>query len=307
MKRKNQLYKKICDISIIMDMYDKNIRKNTKNKKKIQRFEHFYSCNMAKIKEMLITKSYQMGKYNIFMVHEPKARIIMSQDIEDKIVNHLVAKYFLIDVFEKSLSNRNCATRINKGTHYALRLFKQDYNRYLNKYGEFYILKLDISKYFYNLDHDIIKKQVRSKIKDKDVLLYTKGKGVCIGNMVSQIIATFYLDEVDKYIQNELKIKAYGRYMDDFYCMHKDKHYLKECLEKIKTLVEKLQLQLNDKTKRNFKKKMKKMKIELENSDIKAIDYLQVRNSYRGHLSYGDCYYLYNKWAISDDILESFR
>ena len=260
MKRKKNLYQKICDIKTIMEMYDKNIRKNTKNKKKIQRFEHFYCCNMAKIKEQLITRTYQIGKYNVFLVREPKARIIMSQDIEDKIVNHLVAKYFLIDVFENSLSARNCATRINKGTHYALRLFKQDYNYYLNQYGKFYVLKLDISKYFYNLDHAIIKELVRHKIKDKDVLkiidmivdstdeeyvnhaimslkeseknrilksdchdkekrlkeieelpLYSKGKGVCIGNMVSQIVATFYLDEVDKFITETLNIKAYRK------------------------------------------------------------------------------------------------
>ena len=94
----------------------------------------------------------------------------MSQKIEDKVINHLIAKYFLIDVFDKSLSNRNCATRIGKGTHYALKIFKQDYNYFLNKYGKFYILKLDISKYFYNLDHKIIKEIIRKKIKDKDVI-----------------------------------------------------------------------------------------------------------------------------------------
>ena len=137
-----------------------------------------------------MSKNYVPGKYNIFLVKEPKLRIIMSQEIEDKIINHLVAKYFLIDVFDKTMSDRNCATRIGKGTHYALRLFKQDYNYFLNKHKKFYILKLDISKYFYNLDHEVIKK-------------------------------------LDKYIQEKLHIRAYARYMDDFYCMHESKEYLK--------------------------------------------------------------------------------
>ena len=170
MKRVNNLYNKICDIDVIMEMYDKSIRINTKNKKKIQEFEKFYSCNMVQIKEILMSKNYVPGKYNIFLVKEPKLRIIMSQEIEDKIINHLVAKYFLIDVFDKTMSDRNCATRIGKGTHYALRLFKQDYNYFLNKHKKFYILKLDISKYFYNLDHEVIKELVRKKIKDKNVL-----------------------------------------------------------------------------------------------------------------------------------------
>lgn len=53
-------------------------------------------------------------------------------------------------------------------------------------------------------------KEKRLKEIEK-IPLYTKGKGVCIGNMVSQIVATFYLDEIDKFIQNELKIKAYRK------------------------------------------------------------------------------------------------
>ena len=67
MKRVNNIYNKICDIDVIMDMYDKVIKTNTKNKKKIQNFENYYSCNIAKIKETLITKSYVPEKYNIFL------------------------------------------------------------------------------------------------------------------------------------------------------------------------------------------------------------------------------------------------
>ena len=384
MKRVNNLYNKICDIKIIMEMYDKAIKLNTKNKKKIQKFENFYSCNIAKIKEILMKKDYKPGKYNIFLIREPKMRIIMSQEIEDKIINHLVAKYFLIEVFDKTLSDRNCATRIGKGTHYALKIFKKDYNDFLNKYENFYILKLDISKYFYNLDHSIIKKLVEHKIKDKNVLkivnsiidstdedyinqeiiklinneikkikksnyldkdiriqeierlpLYEKGKGVCIGNMVSQIVATFYLDELDRYIQEDLGIKAFCRYMDDFYCMHQDKQYLKECLKKVEKILDKYKLKLNNKTKiyssnenieflgfmfssknhnirmkltnktkKKFKVKMKFQNKELLNNNIDFAQYIQVRNSYRGHLRYGNCSMLYKKYVVLRDNLE---
>lgn len=377
MKRINNLYNKICDIDVIMKMYDEAIRKNTRNKRKIQRFDNFYSCNIVKIKEILMKKDYKPGKYNIFLIKEPKLRIIMSQDIEDKIINHLVAKYFLIDVFDKKLSDRNCATRKGKGTHYALKMFKQDYNYFSNKYKQFYILKLDISKYFYNLNHDIIKELIRKKIKDKEVLkitdaiidstnedyinkeiaklkenekvkisasnlkdkdariaevdglpLYKKGSGVCIGNMVSQIVATFYLDEMDKFIQEKLKFKAYGRYMDDFYCMHQSKLYLKECLIQIEKLLNRYKLKLNNKTKiyscneniqflgfvfsyknsdirmkltnktkKKFKKKMQTNNKKLENNNMTFSEYRQVRDSYRGHLSYGNCNRLYRKYV----------
>lgn len=378
MKRANNLYKKICDIDVIMNMYDKVIRVNTKNKKKIQNFENFYSCNIVKIKEILMRKDYVPGKYNLFLIHEPKMRIIMSQQIEDKVINHLIAKYFLIDVFDKNLSSRNCATRIGKGTHYALKIFKQDYNYFLNKYDKFYILKLDISKYFYNLDHEIVKEIIRKKIKDKDVIkildavidstdakyvneeiiklkeiekkkiqennykdkyerikeiesipLYLPGKGLCIGNMISQVIATFYLDELDKYIQQKLNIKAYIRYMDDFCCIHNNKEYLKQCLSKIEKILKKYKLELNkktkiycstenieflgfmfssknnnirmkltNKTKKKFKVKMNKKNEQFLNNEIDYKVYSSVRDSYRGHLKYGNCKQLYDKYVI---------
>lgn len=299
MKRVNNLYKNICDIDKIMAMYDHVIRLNTKNKQKIEEFDNYYSVNIKMIKEELINKTYLPGKYNIFLIKEPKIRVIMSQEIKDKIINHLVAKYFLIDVFDKSLIPRNCATRVNKGTHYAMKLFCKDYNYFLNNYHTFYVLKMDISKYFYSLDHSIIKKIIKNKIKDKSVLnildliidstnepyinetinnlkkkeiekikkdkyphkekrireieelpLYEKGKGACIGNMVSQIIATFYLDGLDKYITHDLGFKYYARYMDDFYIMSEDKNKLKEALKSISLILEKeYKLKLNNKTK----------------------------------------------------------
>ena len=64
--------------------------------------------------------------------------------------------------------------------------------------------------------------------------------------MVSQIIATFYLNEFDHYIYYDLNCKHFGRYMDDIYIFHNDKDYLKQCLN---IIVNKYKLSLNTKTK----------------------------------------------------------
>ena len=55
---------------------------------------------------------------------------------------------------EKYLEYRNCATRKEMGTSYAIKLLKKDTESF-KKYNKFYFLKLDISKYFYSLDHDL--------------------------------------------------------------------------------------------------------------------------------------------------------
>ena len=168
MKRVNNLYKEIIDIKNIKDMYDKRVKVNTKNKIKIEKFNQNYVSNIAFVKEMLEKRKYIPGKYNIFIIKEPKVRLIMSQNIIDKLVNHLVSEYFLVRVFDKSLIDLNVATRINKGTHYGIKKLVTFLRKNINK--DLYILKFDISKYFFNLDHSIIKNIIRKKIKDKDAL-----------------------------------------------------------------------------------------------------------------------------------------
>lgn len=367
MKRKKNLYNKILDLDVIIDMYDNVIKKNTKNKIKIEQFENYYSENMVMIKNILKSKTYSPDKYNIFFIKEPKLRIIMSQNIKDKIINHLVAKYFLIDSFDSLLIKENCATRIEKGTHYAISLFKKYLNNEKSRYELFYVLKFDINKYFYNIDHELVKKMLNKKIKDKDVLnilcsiidstdeeyvnetieelkaayqkklkdhnlndikklkeiknipLYKKGKGFPIGNMTSQIIATFYLNDLDHYIKEKLNVKYYVRYMDDGVLIHHDKEYLKYCLEKIKEFLKHYKLELNNKTKiyssnegieflgfrfiiknkiimkvknqtkKRFKYKIKELCKMYEKGLITREMVISVRNSYMAHLKHGFC------------------
>lgn len=280
MKSKKNLYDKICDLDTIINMYDKCIRKNTKNKQKIEEFENNYSQNMIIIKELLASKKYVPGRYNIFIIKEPKVRIIMSQNIKDKIINHLVAKYILVKAFNDTLIYENCATRDNKGTHMALYLFKKYYNVMRNRHSIFYILKFDISKYFYSIDHNIVKNIIRNKIKDKDAISileriidstnlkyvnekieklkkkniinnipsYETNKGFPIGNMTSQIVACIYLNGLDHYIKEELHIKYYVRYMDDGIIIHHSKEYLKSVLKNINNYLNEYKLNLNNKT-----------------------------------------------------------
>ena len=169
MKRVNNLYNKINDLDKIIEMTE-IVSRNTKNKNKISKFNDYYSCNIVNIKNIIDSQNYIMDKYNIFFIHEPKLRIIMSQNIKDKIINHLVSKYFLVDIFDKSFIDTSVATRKGKGTHLGLRLTKKYLNEMKRKYNNFYYLKFDISKYFYNMDHEIIKILIRKKIKDKNVL-----------------------------------------------------------------------------------------------------------------------------------------
>lgn len=259
MKRKNLKYKNYITIENIIYIY-KLIRKNIKNKKKIEQFENYFSINIYRIYNTLLNNNYKINNYNIFTIKEPKTRIIMSQNIEDKIINHFVSYYYLIPLLENSLIDTNVASRKNKCSRYAIDKLKQ----YLNeiKDDNFYILKCDIKKFFYNIDHNKLKEILKKKIKDKDIIkiinniidstnkydIYEYNKGLPIGNMSSQILAIYYLNEMDHYIKEKLHIKYYIRYMDDFILIDKDKGYLKYCLKEIEKILKEYKLELNNKT-----------------------------------------------------------
>lgn len=371
MKRKNNLYHNICQIENIINIYNSQVRLNTKNKRKIEKFEDYLVENMVLIKTILEEKKYSPQNYNIFMIKEPKARIIMSQTIQDKIINHIVSKYCLLSVFEKKLIDSNVATRKNKGTKYGIELTKKYLSKIKIKHDSIYILKCDIKKYFYTINHEILKSKISKKVKDKDAIniifkiidstnreninislnsiklkekeriktlnitkkekerkleeldkipLYKKGQGIPIGNMSSQVFALIYLNDLDHFIKEKLKICYYIRYMDDFILIHHDKEYLKECLKilekKIKTeyklmLNEKTQIvnikngldflgfrfyiknnkiimKVRNHTKRRFKKKIKKMNDLVNKKQKEEKELTQIIASYRGHLSYGN-------------------
>ena len=91
MKRVNNLYDGICDLEKIIAMTDK-VCSRTKNKNKVHNFTLYKFEHIYNIYKKLKTKNISLNNYNIFMINDPKCRIIMAQELEDNIINHLVLK-----------------------------------------------------------------------------------------------------------------------------------------------------------------------------------------------------------------------
>ncbi len=275
----------IAKIDDILYIYEKYIYKSCKNKKKLYLFEKYKMINITNICNILNSNNYEIKKYNIFLIKYPKYRIVMSLNLNDKIINHYITLKFLIPKLSRYLDYRNIATRKNMGTDYGIKLVKK-YIEKNKKYQKFYILKLDISKYFYNIDHNILKAMIKNKLdedtykicssiidstnakyinlciknlKEKESMYtsrkdeinkmpyYLHDKGLPIGNMTSQFFAIFYLYELDHYIVNDLHIKYMIRYMDDYVLIHHDKDYLNQCMHEINNVLnEKYCLSLNN-------------------------------------------------------------
>lgn len=169
MQRSSNLYKNIYIIDNVRDTY-KIIKRECNNKKSVYNYDLYEGINLYSIVEKLYNRTYKFSKYHIFLIKEPKYRLIMSENINDKIVNHLISNYILLPALEPKLIDTNVATRKNKGSKYALDMLNKYLNEHVLKNQEIYVLKMDISKYFYNIDHDILKSMLKKDIKDKDAL-----------------------------------------------------------------------------------------------------------------------------------------
>ena len=220
------------------------------------RFQIMALDGIITLQKQLREQTYTMGKYNEFEIYEPKRRLIKSCSFKDKLVQHCFCDNILLPRLKDVFILDNCAGQIGKGTHFGMDRLKEHMMSYYQEHGlDGWILKCDIKKFFYSIDHEILKTIVDKYFPDEYSMwlnrVYidsTEDPGLPLGNQVAQVHALLMLHEMDVAVVNDMGIKRYGRYMDDFYLIHHDKEYLKECLACLENIVSDLKLELNSKT-----------------------------------------------------------
>ena len=220
------------------------------------RFQMMSLEGVHALKEQLKDRTYRMAPYNEFKIYEPKERIIKSCSFKDKVVQHCLCDEILHPELEKEFIRTNYAGQKGKGTHFGLDCLKEHMLEFYKVHGlDGWILKCDITKFFYQIDHEILKDIVDYHFPDEYTTWLnhlfidsSEGRGLPLGNQVAQVYALLMLNGMDYMVTGELGIGLYGRYMDDFYLIHHDKEYLKWCLSCIREMVESLGLSLNGKT-----------------------------------------------------------
>lgn len=178
-----------------------------------------------------------INTFTIFCKSGQKQRTITNPHFRDLIVQHTLYNS-IYQAFDKTFIHDSYGCRIGKGTHKASKQC-QRFMRFCNK--DSYFLQLDISKYYYSINHDILKESLKRVIKDENVLniaisfLDTKeGIGLNVGAMISQLYGLIYLNRLDHYIKRVLKVKYYIRYVDDMVIIGETKEqclYLKQRIE----------------------------------------------------------------------------
>lgn len=195
-------------------------------KPEVKKFVLNLDINILKIQEGLLNGNVEIGNYHYFTILDPKKRIICAASFPERVLHHAIMNV-CHPYFEKFQIYDSYATRINKGQYAALNRAK-NFNK---KYRWF--CKLDIRKYFDNINHAILFDKLKSRFKDKQLLNLFKriiesyevmdDTGIPIGNLTSQYFANLYLGFADHFIKEKLQVKAYVRYMDDMVLWSNDK------------------------------------------------------------------------------------
>lgn len=207
-------------------------------KSEVQEFYFNLENNLFELRRLLASGKYRPSEYAFFYVRDPKLRPIHKAAVKDMVVFQAVFR-ILYPLFDRKFIYDSYSCRFDKGTHLGVKRLR----RFLDKCSQnnnypVYVLKCDVKKFFYSINHNILFNLISREINDIQVLNLVKviigsfcvisGKGLPLGNVTSQLFANIYLNELDQFVKHVLKEKYYIRYCDDFVIVNENKKYLQE-------------------------------------------------------------------------------
>ena len=343
MKTYKNLFNEIISAENLFLAWDK-FKNGKRNKKDVRLFEWNLESNIFRLNRDLKNKIYKHGVYHSFKIKDPKPRNIHKAQVRDRILHHAIFQ-ILNPIFEPGFISASFSCREGYGTHKGVK-YLQNTLRKATQNGRVscFALKCDIKKFFDTIDHDILLTILKRRIKDEDTIWLLKQiissfssnhsllgieKGVPIGNLTSQLFANTYLNGFDQFIKNDLKVKYYLRYTDDFLIISESKEYLEKLLPKIVSFLgEELSLKIHQektkiqktsqgidflgyvvfnkykivrtKTKRRISKKFKSRINEYKQGSISKSSLSQSLPSYLGFFCHGESF------AIEEDFKKNF-
>lgn len=234
MKRIGHIYEKICDRGNIQRAM-LCVSNGKKSRPYVEDILNNIEEYTDKIQKMLLEQAYTPSHYKELKIIDgisKKERIISKPRFYPDQIIHWALMLQIKPIIMKGMYHYNCGSIPHRGTLYARNVVQKAIRQDIKNTK--YCLKLDITKFFPNIDKEILKHKFEQKIKDKKVLnLINKiidscDKGLPIGTYPSQYFSNFYLQDLDHYIKEQLKVKYYVRYMDDMVLLSPNKKQLRK-------------------------------------------------------------------------------
>ncbi len=214
-------------------------QKGKKDRDEIREFNEHITERLQELWEMIYYQTYVPGEYKVRRILEPKERWLMiAPFFPDRIIHHVVIEV-LGEHWRHIFIENTYACIKGRGLHKCM----EDVHKalVLDRAGTRYCLKIDIRKFYDNVDHAMLKRIIRFTISDPQVLwlldtiIDSNGsdKGLPIGNFTSQYLANLYLSYLDHFVKEVLRVKYYYRYMDDMVVLDGSKERLHWLLDMI--------------------------------------------------------------------------
>ena len=320
-------YDNIITLEVLLCTWQRFLRRK-RHKKDVITFEAKLSENILDLYFSLKNKTYIHGPYSAFNISDPKPRNIHKATVRDRLLHHFLYRE-LYPYFDDRFIYDSYSCRKYKGTHRALDRFGFFSGKVSkNNTRTCYVLKCDIRKFFASIDQEILMAILTRHIADSDILWLIRqvvssfhtvrqGIGLPLGNLTSQLLVNVYMHEFDMFMKQELRVKYYIRYADDFVVLSDDLVYLQNLLPKVEVFLrEKLHLSLHP----------NKVYIVTYSSGVDFLGWIhfphhrQIRtstkrkiiknlthypkpettSSYRGLLDHGDTYFLKKRLGMSN-------
>lgn len=252
MKRVGNLYEKICDIENLR-LAHKQARRGKSFYTEVKLIDENEDEYLYRLQDMLIHKTYHTSKYEVFEKKEGKKirKIYKLPYFPDRI-----CQWAIIQVIEpyllRTLTDDTYSALPGRGVERArrkmVRALKTDPENTV------WCLKIDISKYYPNINIDKLKLKYRRLFKDDDLLWLldeildsNPDAGVPIGNYLSQYSGNIYLGDFDHRVKEVYHTKHYFRYMDDMIFLSSSKEELQALIKEItKYLADEYDLKVKD-------------------------------------------------------------
>ena len=219
-----------------------------------QRYQKDILRNIVKARNSLLNgEEVCKGFIRFDLWERGKLRHICSVHFSERVIHKSFSVNALVPSVHPSFVRGNTANQKNKGTHDAIKLMKAQLAEHYRKHGrEGYILQGDFHDFFGSIDHEQAKMIETRAMDDPRLiglghhLVDVQDAGLGLGAEPNQTLAVALPSPVDHFVQEMCCVEAYGRYMDDFYCIHADKEWLKVVLELIRWKCSELGITMNE-------------------------------------------------------------
>lgn len=261
----HNLKQRICDFENLMCAY-REAAKGKRYRQEVIDFSLNLGENILKIQSELENMTYTVGKYREFYVRYPKPRLVMALAFRDRVVQWAIYRQ-INPYLDKRYITHSYGCRKGKGT-LAAALCLHGWQQLISRKpdaDDWYLVKGDIAKYFYRVDHAKVR-ETYSEVSDdlwfrwligiiidnpdvpfglprgmkpdccpRNERLYDVG--MPIGNLTSQETANLFLNRLDQFCKHRLKLHFYVRYMDDFCIFVKGKESARDVCRKIEVFL----------------------------------------------------------------------